>query len=89
VRLVARTLSPNGQLRIGERDEAPLEAPGRPVRGGGCGRGPVEYPGVDGVEQDDMTHAKKIGFLSFGAWHPGGGLTRSAGVRSRRASPPG
>ena len=26
-----------------------------------------------------MTHAKKIGFLSFGAWHPGGGLTHSAG----------
>src|SRR3954467_9871626 len=26
----------------------------------------------------DMTHPKKIGFLSFGAWHPGGGLTRSA-----------
>jgi alkanesulfonate monooxygenase SsuD/methylene tetrahydromethanopterin reductase-like flavin-dependent oxidoreductase (luciferase family) len=25
-----------------------------------------------------MTHPKKIGFLSFGAWHPGGGLTRSA-----------
>jgi alkanesulfonate monooxygenase SsuD/methylene tetrahydromethanopterin reductase-like flavin-dependent oxidoreductase (luciferase family) len=24
-----------------------------------------------------MTHRKKIGFLSFGAWHPGGGLTRS------------
>ena len=24
-----------------------------------------------------MTHPKKIGFLSFGAWHPGGGLTRS------------
>jgi hypothetical protein len=42
-------------------------------------RYPVEYPCVDGAEQDDMTHAKKIGFLSFGAWHPGGGLTRSAG----------
>jgi alkanesulfonate monooxygenase SsuD/methylene tetrahydromethanopterin reductase-like flavin-dependent oxidoreductase (luciferase family) len=24
-----------------------------------------------------MTHPKKIGFLSFGAWHPRGGLTRS------------
>jgi alkanesulfonate monooxygenase SsuD/methylene tetrahydromethanopterin reductase-like flavin-dependent oxidoreductase (luciferase family) len=23
-------------------------------------------------------HAKKIGFLSFGAWHPGGGLTHTA-----------
>jgi alkanesulfonate monooxygenase SsuD/methylene tetrahydromethanopterin reductase-like flavin-dependent oxidoreductase (luciferase family) len=38
----------------------------------------VEYPGVDGVEKHDMTHPKKIGFLSFGAWHPGGGLTRNA-----------
>ncbi len=25
-----------------------------------------------------MTHPKKIGFLSFGAWHPAGGLTNSA-----------
>ena len=25
-----------------------------------------------------MTHAKKIGFLSFGAWHPGGGRTHTA-----------
>jgi alkanesulfonate monooxygenase SsuD/methylene tetrahydromethanopterin reductase-like flavin-dependent oxidoreductase (luciferase family) len=25
-----------------------------------------------------MTQRKNIGFLSFGAWHPGGGLTRSA-----------
>jgi alkanesulfonate monooxygenase SsuD/methylene tetrahydromethanopterin reductase-like flavin-dependent oxidoreductase (luciferase family) len=25
-----------------------------------------------------MTHPKRIGFLSFGAWHPGGGMTRSA-----------
>ncbi|MES1246304.1 MAG: LLM class flavin-dependent oxidoreductase [Actinomycetota bacterium] len=25
-----------------------------------------------------MTHPKRIGFLSFGAWHPGGGATRSA-----------
>src|SRR4051812_11319380 len=41
-------------------------------------RCPVEYPCLDGVEQEDMTHAKKIGFFSFGAWHPGGGLTRSA-----------
>ncbi len=24
-----------------------------------------------------VTQAKKIGFLSFGAWHPGGGLTRT------------
>jgi alkanesulfonate monooxygenase SsuD/methylene tetrahydromethanopterin reductase-like flavin-dependent oxidoreductase (luciferase family) len=24
------------------------------------------------------THPKRIGFLSFGAWHPGGGMTRSA-----------
>src|SRR5579872_7186181 len=24
-----------------------------------------------------MVHAKRIGFLSFGAWHSGGGLTRS------------
>jgi len=47
------------------------------MRARGC-RCLVEYPCVEGVEQDDMTHAKKIGFLSFGAWHPGGGLTRSA-----------
>jgi alkanesulfonate monooxygenase SsuD/methylene tetrahydromethanopterin reductase-like flavin-dependent oxidoreductase (luciferase family) len=26
-----------------------------------------------------MTHRKRIGFLSFGAWHPAGGLTNSAG----------
>lgn len=26
-----------------------------------------------------MAHPKKIGFLSFGAWHPGGGMTRTAG----------
>jgi alkanesulfonate monooxygenase SsuD/methylene tetrahydromethanopterin reductase-like flavin-dependent oxidoreductase (luciferase family) len=26
-----------------------------------------------------MQHTKKIGFLSFGAWHPGGGLTHTAG----------
>jgi alkanesulfonate monooxygenase SsuD/methylene tetrahydromethanopterin reductase-like flavin-dependent oxidoreductase (luciferase family) len=25
-----------------------------------------------------MPHPKRIGFLSFGAWHPGGGLTHSA-----------
>ena len=25
-----------------------------------------------------MTHPKRIGFLSFGAWHPAGGMTRSA-----------
>jgi alkanesulfonate monooxygenase SsuD/methylene tetrahydromethanopterin reductase-like flavin-dependent oxidoreductase (luciferase family) len=26
-----------------------------------------------------MAHRKKIGFLSFGAWHPGGGLTHTGG----------
>lgn len=26
-----------------------------------------------------MAHRKRIGFLSFGAWHPGGGLTHTAG----------
>ena len=31
-----------------------------------------------------MTHSKKIGFLSFGAWHAGGGLTRSAGDALRQ-----
>jgi len=31
-----------------------------------------------------MTHEKKIGFLSFGAWHPGGGLTHSAGDALRQ-----
>ena len=25
-----------------------------------------------------MAHPKRIGFLSFGAWHPGGGMTRNA-----------
>src|ERR1700710_766605 len=40
---------------------------------------PLEYPWFGGVERHDMSHSKKIGFLSFGAWHPGGGLTRSAG----------
>ena len=25
-----------------------------------------------------MTHPKRIGFLSFGAWHPAGGATNSA-----------
>src|ERR1700761_8047598 len=27
---------------------------------------------------------KRIGFLSFGAWHPGGGMTRSAGDALRQ-----
>jgi alkanesulfonate monooxygenase SsuD/methylene tetrahydromethanopterin reductase-like flavin-dependent oxidoreductase (luciferase family) len=31
-----------------------------------------------------MTHPKRIGFLSFGAWHPGGGMTRSAGDALRQ-----
>ena len=26
-----------------------------------------------------MEHSKKIGFLSFGAWHPAGGLTYTGG----------
>jgi hypothetical protein len=26
-----------------------------------------------------MTSPKRIGFLSFGAWHPGGGLTHTGG----------
>src|ERR1700712_2157469 len=26
-----------------------------------------------------MANPKRIGFLSFGAWHPGGGLTRTGG----------
>ena len=25
-----------------------------------------------------MAHPKRIGFLSFGAWHPAGGMTNSA-----------
>jgi hypothetical protein len=25
-----------------------------------------------------MTHPKRIGFLSFGHWHPGGGQTNTA-----------
>src|SRR5579885_3301135 len=32
----------------------------------------------------DTTLPKKIGFLSFGAWHPAGGLTRSAGDALRQ-----
>src|SRR6476619_4896310 len=31
-----------------------------------------------------MGHAKKIGFLSFGAWHPGGGTTHTAGDALRQ-----
>src|SRR4249920_978710 len=31
-----------------------------------------------------MTHSKKIGFLSFGAWHPGGGLTHTGGDALRQ-----
>jgi len=31
-----------------------------------------------------MTHPTKIGFLSFGAWHPGGGLTHTAGDALRQ-----
>jgi alkanesulfonate monooxygenase SsuD/methylene tetrahydromethanopterin reductase-like flavin-dependent oxidoreductase (luciferase family) len=31
-----------------------------------------------------MTLAKKIGFLSFGAWHPGGGKTHTAGDALRQ-----
>ena len=31
-----------------------------------------------------MTSHKKIGFLSFGAWHPGGGLTHTAGDALRQ-----
>ena len=31
-----------------------------------------------------MRHAKKIGFLSFGAWHPDGGLTRTGGDALRQ-----
>jgi alkanesulfonate monooxygenase SsuD/methylene tetrahydromethanopterin reductase-like flavin-dependent oxidoreductase (luciferase family) len=31
-----------------------------------------------------MVHSKKIGFLSFGAWHPGGGMTRTAGDALRQ-----
>ena len=30
-----------------------------------------------------MAH-KKIGFLSFGAWHPGGGLTHTGGDALRQ-----
>ena len=29
-----------------------------------------------------MRDGKKIGFLSFGAWHPGGGMTHTAGAVS-------
>src|SRR5256886_16351579 len=31
-----------------------------------------------------MTSSKKIGFLSFGAWHPGGGMTHSGGDALRQ-----
>ena len=31
-----------------------------------------------------MTSPKKIGFLSFGAWHPGGGLTHTGGEALRQ-----
>src|SRR2546421_3956734 len=31
-----------------------------------------------------MTSRKRIGFLSFGAWHPGGGLTHTGGDALRQ-----
>ena len=31
-----------------------------------------------------MAHPKKIGFLSFGAWHPGEGSTHTAGDALRQ-----
>src|SRR2546425_6660675 len=31
-----------------------------------------------------MTSPKRIGFLSFGAWHPGGGLTHTGGDALRQ-----
>src|SRR5438034_6160508 len=31
-----------------------------------------------------MEHRKKIGFLSFGAWHPAGGLTHTGGDALRQ-----
>src|SRR3954463_3781877 len=31
-----------------------------------------------------MGHHKRIGFLSFGAWHPGGGLTHTGGDALRQ-----
>src|SRR5881396_1231098 len=31
-----------------------------------------------------MTSPKKVGFLSFGAWHPGGGLTHTGGDALRQ-----
>src|ERR1700752_685409 len=31
-----------------------------------------------------MSHPKRIGFLSFGAWHPGGGLTPTGGDALRQ-----
>jgi alkanesulfonate monooxygenase SsuD/methylene tetrahydromethanopterin reductase-like flavin-dependent oxidoreductase (luciferase family) len=31
-----------------------------------------------------MSHPKKLGFLTFGAWHPTGGLTNSAGDALRQ-----
>ena len=31
-----------------------------------------------------MSARKKIGFLSFGAWHPGGGLTHTGGDALRQ-----
>ena len=31
-----------------------------------------------------MSHPKRIGFLSFGAWHPSGGMTNSAGEALRQ-----
>jgi hypothetical protein len=31
--------------------------------------------------------SKRIGFLSFGAWHPGGGMTHTGGDAVRGATP--
>jgi alkanesulfonate monooxygenase SsuD/methylene tetrahydromethanopterin reductase-like flavin-dependent oxidoreductase (luciferase family) len=36
------------------------------------------------MKGETMTSSKKIGFLSFGAWHPGGGLTHTGGDALRQ-----
>src|SRR5262249_54992039 len=53
---------------------------GRPARP----RSPRPPGGIVASSITLSSWMKKIGFLSFGAWHPAGGLTRSAGDALRQ-----
>src|SRR5207302_5774884 len=61
--------------------------PGRSPTRAAAGRArPLRrVPGLNGpLRLRAMSHPKKIGFLSFGAWHPTGGMTNSAGEALRQ-----